>query len=249
MCPDDETVDHLAQCPSRLNWQQDFQNRFRKLLKNQQTCPTITDELLQASKQWLSGEMQDFSTDPQALIGWNLFYRGFLAKTWGDRQTYYARTTRPDSLIDRKAKDKLTKWPEFVIQFIWTELHLLWKTRCDWVHRKNEQHASTQDQLRANSATRALYQHAEEIGYHDRKMFHMPLQDRLKHSPRDLFAWVASMQPAVLKARKEYTLRSTENTPDIREYFAPLEPRYDASVNQQEPKKQHTVRGDHNQTT
>ena len=79
--------------------------------------------------------------------------------------------------------------------------------------------------------------------------FAMPLHDRLKHSPRDLFAWVSSMQPAILKARKEYIIRSTENTPDIREFFEPLEPRYDATEHQREARKKHTVAADHNFTT
>ena len=147
LCPQDETVDHLLQCSIRNNWKQDFQARFKKLMKNQQTCPDIQNELLTASAQWMSGKSQDYSTHTQALIGWNLFHRGFLSKTWGERQIYFARTTRPETLVDRKAKDKLNQWPEYIIQFIWTELHQMWKTRCDWVHRKNDQHASTQAQL------------------------------------------------------------------------------------------------------
>ena len=188
-------------------------------MTNLRTCPSIQHELLQTSKQWMAGEYKDFSIYSQSMVGWNLFHRGFLAKTWGERQQYFARTTRPESLQDRKAQDKLNQWPEYIIQFIWTEVHQMWKTRCDWVHQKNEQHESTQSQIRASSAVRALYQHADEIGYHDRKIFAMPLLERLKHSPRDLFAWVASMQPAILKARKEYIIRSTENTPDIRDFF------------------------------
>ena len=249
LCPEDETVDHMAQCPSRNNWKQDFQTRFSKLLKNQQTCPTLQHELLQASSQWMSGEHHDLSTDPQALIGWNLFHRGLLAKAWGERQIYFARTTRPTTLIDRKGQEKLLRWPETIIQFIWMEMHQMWKTRCEWVHRKNEQHESTQAQIRASSAVRALYQHADEIGYQDRRIFAMPLQERLQHSPRDLFAWVSSMQPAVLQARKEYLIRSTENTHDIREFFEPLEPRFEATDHQREPSKKHTVRSDHNYTT
>ena len=250
MCSEDETLDHLVQCSSRTIWKQDFQTRFSKLLKNQNTCPSITKELLQASKQWLAGELEDFTTHPQAMIGWNLFHRGFLAKTWSERQTFFARTTRPESLIERKAKDKLTQWPEIIIQFIWTELHQLWKTGCDWVHRKNEQHASTQDQLRANAATRALYKHDTEIGYQDRKIFDITLEKRLeKHTPRDLFAWVASMQPAIFKARKEYIHRSVENMPDIRTFFDKLEPKYDATELTTEPSKSHTIRNDNNQPT
>ena len=125
----------------------------------------------------------------------------------------------------------------------------MWKTRCDWVHRKNEQHESTQAQLRAAAAVQALYQHADEIGYYDRKMFAMPLHERLKHSPRDLFAWVSSMQPAVLQARREHAQRSTSNTHNIRDYFPVLEPRYNIRPKPRVPQTTNQETSDNNHTT
>ena len=96
LCPSDETVDHLAQCPSRKHWQQDFISRFHKLLKSQHTCPNVQAELLKTSKAWLNGDTPDYSTHPQALIDWNLLYRGFMSKTWREQRTYYIRMHRPD---------------------------------------------------------------------------------------------------------------------------------------------------------
>jgi hypothetical protein len=253
LCTEEETVDHLAQCPSRKNWQKDFISRFRKTLKEQHTCPEIQKELLQATTSWLKQELRDYSTHPQAMIGWNLLHRGFMSKTWSEQQRFYVRMYRPDLGKDSKEKEKLERWAEVIIQFIWTEIHQLWKTRCDWVHKKNEQHASTQDQIRAHASVRALYQHADDIGYHDRKIFGMKLQKRLdKHSPRDLFAWVSSMQPAILKARKEHVQRSTSNTHDIREYFQqsqPPEPRYDITPKPKIPLTVNPEQSDHNHTT
>jgi hypothetical protein len=249
LCPQEETVDHLAQCPSRNHWQQDFISRFRKTMKEQRTCPNIQDEILQASTSWLKGELQDYSTHPQAMIGWNLLHRGFMSKTWSERQKFYVRMYRPDLGRDSKEREKLDRWAEVIIQFIWTELHQLWKNRCEWVHRKTEQHSSTQDQIRASASVRALYQHANDIGYHDRKIFDMPMEDRLKHSPRDLFAWVSSMQPAIVQARRQHAQRSTSNTHDIRDYFIQPEPRYDRKPKPRIPQTTDPETSDHNHTT
>jgi hypothetical protein len=249
LCPDDETVDHLAQCPSRSHWQQDFISRFHKILKEQHTCPTIQKELLQASKAWLAGDLEDYSTHPQAMIGWNLLHRGFISKTWREQQNFYIRMYRPDLGKDSKEREILARWPEVIIQFIWTEFHQLWKTRCDWVHRKTEEHVSMQDQIRSQAAVRALYQHADDIGYHDRRIFEMPLEERIKHSPRDLFAWVSSMQPAILQARRQNKQRSISNTHDIRDYFPPPEPRYNQRPKPPIPQTTNPETSDNNHTT
>jgi hypothetical protein len=124
LCPKDETVDHLAQCPSRIHRQQYFISRFRKTLTEQNTCPTIQKELLQASKAWLAGELVDYSTHPQAMIGWNLLHREFISKTWREQQTFHIRMHRPDLGRDTKEREKLEQWPEVIIQLIWMELHL-----------------------------------------------------------------------------------------------------------------------------
>ena len=156
---------------------------------------------------------------------------------------------RPDLGKDQKEREKLERWSEVIIQFVWTELHQLWKTRCEWVHRKNEQHASTQDQIKAQASVRALYQHADDIGYHDRRMFDTPLEERLKHSPRDLFAWVSSMQPAILIARCQHAQRSISNTHDNRDYFHIPKPRYNSRPKPLIPQTANPETSDHNHTT
>jgi hypothetical protein len=156
---------------------------------------------------------------------------------------------RPDLGKGKKEKEKLERWPEVVIQFIWTEMHQLWKTRCDWVHRQNDQHASTQDQIRAQASLRALYQHADDIGYHDQRIFDMPLEERLNHSPRDIFAWVSSMQPAILQARRQHAQRSISNTNDIRDYFSPPEPQYNLRPKPRVPENVDQEGSDNNHTT
>ena len=162
----------------------------------------------------------------QTEIGWNLLLRGFLAQQWQDDQRKYVHMKMPALMKSKAERRKQEHRSTYVLSFIWSEVHEYWKTRCDYVHRKTEQHVSTQDQLRAQVAVRALYSYSDEIGYFDRKIFDRPLEERLLDSPRDQFAWVSSMQPAVMAARKEHFFRSTEKTPDIREYFAQLEPRY-----------------------
>ena len=118
-------------------------------------------------------------------------------------------------------REKTERWPVNVIAFIWMEAHQLWKHRCDYAHRKTEQHATAQEQLRAHAKVRALYAYEEEISYLDRRIFTISLENRLKHTPRELFAWVTSIQPAVMKARKTYQQRATESNQDIREFFIP----------------------------
>jgi hypothetical protein len=122
---------------------------------------------------------------------------------------------------DKTTREKTDQWPTNVIAFIWMEAHQMWKHRCDFVHRKTEQLASAQDQLRAHAKVRAIYAYSDKIGYLDRRIFAISLEDRLKHTPRELFAWVTSIQPAVMTARKSYQQRAKESNQDIREFFKP----------------------------
>ena len=147
--------------------------------------------------------------------------RGCMCKEWEWQQKKYIRVHHPELMDDKTTRGKTERWPVHVIAFIWTESHQMWKHRCNYVHRKTEQHATAQEQLRAHAKVRALYSYEDEIGYLDRRIFTMSLEDRLKQTPRELFAWVVSMQPAVMQARKSYTKRAQESNQDIREFFLP----------------------------
>ena len=122
----------------------------------------------------------------------------------------------------------------------------------DYAHRKTEQHATVQEELRAHAKVRALYSYEEEIGYLDRRIFEIPLEDRLnprKYTPRELFAWVISMQPAVMKAQKTYQTRTQESNQDIREFFEPKEPISPSlrnSTDEGTTTNQSSTGGDHN---
>ena len=175
---------------------------------------------------WLKGERRE-QRNLQDRIGWNLFFRGFISRHWREEQNRYVRLFRADILASKEGTSQQARWHIALLTFIWTEAHTVWTDRCAFAHRKDEQHRSAQDQIRAQTSVRALYSYAEEVSYFDRSIFSVSLEDRLKQSPRDQFAWVvASMQPAVMAARKSHLIRSTENIRDIRTYFKPLEPRY-----------------------
>jgi hypothetical protein len=141
--------------------------------------------------------------------------RGFMSKAWEWQQKKYIRVHHPELMNDKTTREKTERWAGNVISFIWIEAHQMWKHRCDFVHRRTEQHASAQEQLRAHAKVRALYSYQDEIGYMDRRIFTMSVEDRLKHTPRELFAWVTSIQPAVMTARKHYTKRAEESNQDI----------------------------------
>ena len=144
-----------------------------------------------------------------------------MCKEWEWQQKTYVRAHHPELMDNQTTRDKTDRWSSNVITFIWIESHQLWKHRCDFVHRKTEQYATAQEQLRAHVKVRALYAYEEEIGYLDRRIFTLSLEDRLKHTPRELFAWVTSIQPAVMTARKAYNKRAQESNQDIREFFKP----------------------------
>ena len=50
----------------------------------------------------------------------------------------------------------------------------LWKQRNAEIHQRREDHRSRQDHLRAETVLKAFYLYENEVGAHDKDIFHKP---------------------------------------------------------------------------
>lgn len=201
LCGAEESNSHLWLCRCRQSWRTTFCANLAKHLHDVQTTPQLTTDILSKTRQYLEDPVQDKHSDWQ--YAWT--FRGFIPQEW--------------------SVDQSQDWGKRLIQFIWNELHALWKQRNDTIHDKDQRNWSSQDGIRAEAAIKAFYRYKSEIGAHDRQIFTIPWQERLQSmTPKEVLSWIRHMTPAILRAKRDYLTRSAHRTHDIRSFLTSPSP-------------------------
>ena len=159
----------------------------------------------------------DISEDHQNKIGWDNIIRGWTNKMWQTQQEKHLRQNFPDN---KTKAEKGKNWSLYLIEWLWSQGHSLWKDRCDKAHEKTGRSETAQQRSMVEAKVTALYKQAEHVGYLDRhKMFSLALKLKIKESAPRLERWLELPTPAVKQAVRDYSKRLRKQSQDIRKFF------------------------------
>jgi hypothetical protein len=156
-CGDNETTDHIYQCPQRVEKVTEIAQNFENFLHGINTHTSIAMALTTGLKCWvLITETQLATKDPDIIkafqaqeeIGWHLLVRGFVATKWAEIQEL--RSDQIDSCIGDSWCSKVSAW--------WIQQsHELWIIRNKELHA-TDANKSTWKNNEIQEQVRKLYE-------------------------------------------------------------------------------------------
>jgi len=169
--------------------------------------------------------------------------RGFLAKTWSEIQEI-------DSQGEESAKMAGDSWCSKVSLWWIQKSHELWIDRNNSLHDTSKDNDAWKDK-EIRQQVRKLYDSAPYMDSVDRRIFNIPLEEKLLNSTETLQAWVRLMEPIIKKSIENQETRIKNQHQDIRTYFrnpqptqenssSPLSPTDHSTHIQTDTSKQHT---------
>ena len=238
----DETVDHLFQCCQNRANTTEFTKRLEDFLQTMKTNPRIANAMTRGVANWLrEGEQcNDYGDqeeeedtecemgssesdkqideecyDRQSKLRWRLLIRGLLDEQWSYKQErYFAKQTK-----DREKEGTWgDSWNAKVSAWMIIEARKMWLTRNKEVFEASER-GEARNEIEACEQVRKLYELANEVGHHDRTIFDMPLEERLRLPWQTLQKWTNNTLTTVRVCIKDYQEKLKSNQRDIRGFF------------------------------
>ena len=202
LCATDETIAHLFQCPHRKVWQQQFLQQVQQQLKKIHMHQGMVTEIHQIFHQKFNHptEYSHFSDF--------LPFAGLLPHQWNIHSTNTTVTSQGNT---NRIKT-LGRW--FIQQG-----HELWLQRNKQIYDKDKK-ASTKDII-LDQKIQQLYSLQEQIGYHDRDLFSLPLEDRLQLNHHQKMTWITHTSRTMKVSMEEFNRKQTSGQKDIRTFFKP----------------------------
>jgi hypothetical protein len=153
--------------------------------------------------------------DSQNDIGWTHLLRGRFSHHWVQLQQ--AHINSEDEISSKKFTGQ--RWLQKVINNIWTHLYTAWKQRNADLHGIDPADKEQKSKAKLRPAILALYASAAKLDYMDKRLFELPLDDRLDLRSSEQVAWINIVTPTVRQAKAEaaHLLRHTQR--DIREFL------------------------------
>jgi hypothetical protein len=240
-----ETAPHIFTCERRVEWQASFIDSLRKLLQKLHTQPDLKTTLLLGIRAALTDSDYVMPTedkeacfarlvDSQNAIGWMQLLRGRFSLHW--IQLQQAHIDQEEEISSKKFTG--ARWLKKVINLIWNHLYRAWKLRNADLHGVDSADKELKATAKLRPAIVALYDSAAHLDYMDKRMFELPLQDRLRARSTEQVAWINIVTPTVRQAKAEaaHLLQHTQR--DIREFLirpAQLVPRpHDVQIDEQQ---------------
>ncbi len=221
-----ETATHIFACPRRLPWQQTLIASLRTLLISLITQMDLQLLLLQGLEAALldpNYSMTATNRNPhletlvhsQNDIGWSHLLRGRFSHHWVDIQQAHINR---DASIDSKTHTG-SRWLKKVLHHVWSHLYLAWKLRNADLHGIDSADQELKAKAKLKPSIAALYHTAQHLDYLDKRIFTLPLEERLLQSSREQTAWINVVTPTVRQAKAEAADHLKRNQPDIRGFF------------------------------
>jgi hypothetical protein len=222
-----ETAPHIFACERRVTWQVTFLDSLRKLLAKLHTQPDLQMILMVG----LDGALQDdplfdMPTDhreasfellvsSQNDIGWSHLLRGRFSHHWVQIQQHHI--DHDDEISSKKFTGQ--RWLQKVLNHIWTHLYMAWKLRNADLHGIDAADQEAKRQAKLKPAIVALYETAATLPYLDKRLFELPLIDRLDLKSHEQTAWINVTTPTVRQAKTEADDKLHTTQRDIRKYL------------------------------
>jgi hypothetical protein len=226
VCGEDETVDHLFLCPGNIQWKREFLERLAIYLAKIETAADIKSAMLAGFARWLDRDLPtpvklrshngDTCRASQNETGWNLAMLGLLDESWSMFQDEYFNQTGTRK-IDQSGKIWNTKLSGWLIR----------EARNRWTARNNEVHKDDDGKSKIEQETleqvRNLYKLADDMSYHDKSMFDVPLEQRLQLPTNTLRQWIKNTIPTANRCIRDLRDKIGSRQHDIRKFFQKIQ--------------------------
>ena len=203
-CQNDETIAHLFQCGGRDTWRQNF----LQILHNQLQHLHTPSELLEQ----IYNQIQHLITDSlnhQHFSHFNMF-AGLIPLYW--RHQKIDKNLSHDKNIQQQRT-----WARQVSTWFLHRGHELWLARNKEAH-STEITTSTMDYI-LNQKIDQLYSQANNINYHDRDIFHDPVEEKYKLSEKQKTTWIEQTTKTLKKCTEDHQKKMRTGQKDIRQFF------------------------------
>jgi hypothetical protein len=219
-CIQPETVRHLYLCHSRTNWRDQFSAKLTKHLKDASTAANLRCTIVEGIQKWfLTGDTNEpDALDPTTQLNWYQVIKGYLPNKWSVTQEQFFRDQGLDSRYYTGEQ-----WTKHLIIFLWAQGHTLWKDRCTTANgpaADRLDNASTRTRQTEQQLMTAAYASSPMMLAIDRRIFDIPLEQRLQGRTSDIAAWTKTMQPAIRTSISEAQNQLLSGHQDIRTYFS-----------------------------
>ena len=126
-------------------------------------------------------------------------------------------TYRSSQLTDEEVLvHKSTTWSSQFSFWMTKQGHEAWLLRNQQIHK--DKSTSTMNDI-LNQKISQLYHLQNEIGYHDRDLFQIPLDERYKLSERQKVAWIEHTTKTMKVSMEDYVQKQKTGQRDIRQFF------------------------------
>ena len=92
-----------------------------------------------------------------------------------------------------------------------------WMLRNNQIHKEDGKTSTIHTYL--NQKIQQLYKLQGEIGYHDRDIFHQPIEDRLNLSEKQKMTWIEQTTKTIKVSMEDFRQKQTHGQKDIRKFF------------------------------
>ena len=137
-------------------------------------------------------------------------FAGLLPKSW----TTQASTPGEHHNIPQHSPDT---WSTKFSNWLTLQGHEIWKLRNTQVHDNESETSTTDHQL--NQKIQRLYDSQTEMGYHDRDIFHQPIEERLALSTAQKMTWIEQTTSTIQKSIEEHKTKMKTGQTDIRKFL------------------------------
>jgi hypothetical protein len=126
----------------------------------------------------------------------------YIPNDWTSRQeAFYRRIRRKDNTGEQ--------WTKKLIEFLWAHSNILWKDRCAAAQAPEEgspDNSSPRTRQAAQLRVETAYENAPLMLAHDRRIFEVPLEERLQSRTSELLAWAKRMSDFDEKKTSEFVM-------------------------------------------
>ena len=204
-CQNDETIAHLFQCKDRQKWRTQFFKKLEEFFNQTRTTHQFRTNL-RHHLEYIFIKQHDTQHFKQFTL-----FAGLIPTDWKFQAINISTNNTPILNLQRQWAMKMSAW-------LSQQGHELWLLRNAQIYDNDK--TTTQMGRVLNTKIRQLYALQDSIGYHDRRMFSQPIEERLSLHETQKMTWIAQTTKTLKVSTEEYETKQTTGQRDIRQFFS-----------------------------
>jgi len=198
-CQQEETIGHIFQCQCRTTWKNKLMDKLQEFLTRNNTPTSLQDTIVNQVT-----TLTSHPSSTQKHYHYTIF-AGLLPKTW---------TTNTTSIPHNHKDHQLHRqWAIKLSTLLTHHGYDAWILRNKQIHKEGDTTTNIHEYL--NTKIHQLYNLQNEIGHHDRAIFHQPIEDRLNLSEKQKMEWIDHTTKTIKVSMEDFKKKQTQGQKDI----------------------------------